>query len=331
MFKKALATIAFSAVALMAGEKINGAGATFPAPVYYAWAKAYESTGNQVNYQSIGSSGGIKQMKAGTVDFGGTDEAQNIETLKKEGWYQFPSVIGSIVLAHNVSGVGDNELKLSNEAVAGIFLGKITKWNDQLITKENPNLKLPDEPITVVHRSDGSGTTYHFSEWLSAISKEWKEKVGVGKALSWPVGIGGKGNEGVSNLVKQTPYSIGYVELSYKNSQGFPAALVQSKTGKYVAANAETIRNAAKFAQWDPSKGFEQLLILQPGDDTYPIVAPTFILVSAKNLEVSKKAVAFFDFAFTNGDKLAEDLGYVALPKETKELIRKYWKENKLQ
>ncbi len=329
MLRKTLATLAIAAIAAVAGEKLDGAGASFPAQAYFAWGKAYETaTSNQVNYQSIGSGGGVKQAKARTVDFGASDEPQDKAILDKEKWLQFPTVIGSIVMAYNIDGIGDNQLKLSNTAIEGITMGTITMWNDPIIMKDNAGLKLPAEKITFVHRSDGSGTTYNFTVWMAGISKAWTEKVGKGKAVSWPVGLGAKGNEGVTNMIKQTPNSVGYIELSYKEQMGLTAAQLQTKSGKWVAANAKTVANAAKYAAWKADDGFNYDLPLQPGDETYPIAASTWILMYKDDVAKSKKVAQFFDWAFNNGDKAAQDLGFIALPKETKDAIRAYWKAN---
>ncbi len=333
ILKKLLTTAVVSslAVSLFAGEKLTGAGATFPAPVYYDWAYSYKkATGHKVNYQSIGSGGGIEQASKRTVDFGASDEPLKSAKLDKEKLYQFPAVIGSIVLVHNVAGIPDEALKLSNTNVADIYLGKITKWNDPKIVADNPSLNLPNENITVVRRSDGSGTTYNFSYFLSAVSSDWKSKVGTGKSLDWPVGVGGKGNEGVTNLVKQTPNSIGYVENAYKISNKLSGATIQTASGKWVTAREENFKASAANANWELDKHFYYILSLQKGDHSYPIVAATFILLPKEKTETNSLVVDFYNHSFENGDKSASKLGYVPLPTETKNLIRQYWKQNKL-
>ncbi|BCD68509.1 phosphate ABC transporter substrate-binding protein PstS [Nitratiruptor sp. YY09-18] len=328
-----LKKIAFTSVAAMVlvsganATKISGAGATFPAPLYYQWAYDYhKATGVEINYQSIGSGGGIKQVSARIVDFGASDKPLKPRKLDKKRLYQFPAVIGSIVVAYNLPGIGDMELKLENKDIANIYLGKIKFWDDKAIAEDNPGLKLPHKKIVVVHRSDGSGTTFNFTYFLSAVSDEWANNVGVGKAVDWPVGIGGKGNEGVSNILKQTPYSIGYVEYAYKLQNNFTAATIQTKSGKWVKPVEENFKAAAAHAKWSPKNHFYQVLALQPGDNSYPIVAGTFILLPREKQEKDKEITAFFDWAFKNGDAAAKKLGYIPLPATTKDMIREYWK-----
>lgn len=331
MVKKTLAALALAITTLVAADKINGAGASFPAPLYFDWAYSYQkATGTQVNYQSIGSGGGIKQIEGRLVDFGGSDEPLKSEALKKKKLLQFPAVIGSIAVAHNIPGIKDNELKLKNEVVAEIFMGTISYWDDPKIKADNPNLALPHQKITVVHRSDGSGTTWNFTYFLTGASKAWADKIGTGKAVEWPVGLGGKGNEGVTNLVKETPGSIGYMEFAYKERNHLPACVLQTKSGKWVEGNEENFKAAAKYAQWKKEEGFYQVLSLQPGENSYPIVAGTFILMPQEKTDGNKKVVKFFDYAFKNGDNDAVKLGYIPLPEETKNMIRAYWKENGL-
>jgi phosphate transport system substrate-binding protein len=332
MFKK-LASIALVAAVTVtssfAADKINGAGASFPAPLYYDWAFNYEKeTGNKVNYQSIGSGGGVKQIAGRIVDFGATDEALSGLKLAKDNLFQFPTVIGSIVVAFNVDGIADATLKLSNENVADIFAGNITMWNDPKIVADNAGVNLPNQKIIVVHRSDGSGTTFNFTYYLSGSSESWKNTFGTGKAVDWKTGIGGKGNEGVANLVKQTPYSIGYIETAYKEKNNLSAAVLKTASGKWVAATEENFKAAAKYATWTKEKHFFSVLALQQGDTSYPIVAATFILLPREGGEMNKKVVAFYDYAFKNGDEAAKKLGYIALPEDTKNMIREYWKTN---
>ena len=332
MFKK-LALVAFVTAASVsssfAADKINGAGASFPAPLYYDWAFSYKKdTKNRVNYQSIGSGGGIKQITKRIVNFGASDKPLNYKKLAKAKLLQFPAVIGSIVIAFNVDGIADETLKLSNDVVADIFAGKITKWNDAKIAVNNSGVNLPNKKIIVVHRSDGSGTTYNFTYYLSGSSKNWKENFGTGKAIDWAVGIGGKGNEGVANLVKQTPYSIGYIENAYKEKNNLSAAVLKTASGKWVVANETNFKAAAKYASWTKEDNFYAMLALQPGDTSYPIVAATFILLPKEKPAMNKKAIAFYDYAFKNGDKSAKKLGYIPLPEATKKMIREYWATN---
>jgi len=313
----------------IAGDKINGAGASFPAPLYYDWAYNYKKdTKNSVNYQSIGSGGGIKQISKRIVNFGASDKPLNSKKLTKAKLLQFPAVIGSIVIAFNVDGIADETLKLSNNVVADIFAGKITMWNDAAIAADNKGLKLPNEKIIVVHRSDGSGTTYNFTYYLSGSSDNWKNNFGTGKAVDWAVGIGGKGNEGVANLVKQTPYSIGYIENAYKEKNHLSAAVLKTASGKWVVANETNFKAAAKYASWTKKDHFYAMLALQPGDNSYPIVAATFILLPTEKDAMNKKVTKFYDYAFKNGDKSAKKLGYIPLPEATKAMVREYWAEN---
>lgn len=332
MFKKIASIALVAAVTItssFAADKINGAGASFPAPLYYDWAFNYEKdTGNKVNYQSIGSGGGVKQIAGRIVDFGATDEALTGLKLAKDNLLQFPAVIGSIVIAFNVDGIADETLKLSNENVADIFAGKITMWNDAKIVADNAGVNLPNQKIIVVHRSDGSGTTFNFTYYLSGSSESWKNTFGTGKAVDWATGIGGKGNEGVASLVKQTPYSIGYIESAYKEKNNLSAAILKTANGKWVKATDENFKAAAKYATWTKEKHFYSVLALQQGDTSYPIVAATFILLPREGGEMNKKVIAFYDYAFKNGDEAAKKLGYIALPEETKNMVREYWNAN---
>lgn len=314
---------------LLAAAKINGAGASLPAPSYFGWAYEYQrSTGVRVNYQSIGSGGGIRQVAARTVDFGASDKPLDGTELKENKLYQFPALIGSIVLAYNMPGIADGALRLSNEAIEKIILGEAKFWDDPAIVKENKGMELPHKEITFIHRSDGSGTTYNFTHYLSGISEKWKNTAGVGKAVSWPCGLGGKGNEGVSNLIKHTPYSIGYVEYAYKEQNKFTAAAIPTADGEgWVTASTETVKNAAHHATWKRSEHFFQMLTLQPGSNTYPITVATFILLPEETVEANKVVTGFFDYSFDRGDPSAEKLGYLPLPEKVKEEIRIYWKE----
>ena len=332
MLKKIVSAALIAAVTLtssIAADKINGAGASFPAPLYYDWAYNYKAdTKNSVNYQSIGSGGGVKQISKRVVDFGATDEALTTLQLAKDNLFQFPAAIGSIVVAFNVAGIADETLKLTNAQVADIFSGKITMWNDAAIAANNQGLKLPNQKIIVVHRSDGSGTTFNFTYYLSGSSQDWKNSFGTGKAIDWAVGIGGKGNEGVANLVKQTPYSVGYIENAYKEKNNLSAAVLQTANGKWVKATDENFKAAAKYATWTKKAHFHSVLALQAGDTSYPIVAATFILLPREGGDMNKKVIAFYDYAFKNGDAAAKKLGYIALPEDTKNMVRQYWAEN---
>jgi phosphate transport system substrate-binding protein len=309
---------------------INGAGATFPYPVYVNWAKKYrEATGIRVNYQGIGSGGGIKQVTDRVVDFGGTDKILSPEELSKRKLYQFPALIGSIVVVYNLDGVGDRELKLSNKVVCDLFMGKIKFWDDPEIRADNPELKLPHRGVTVVHRAEGSGTTWNFTYWLSSICSEWKDKVGFGKAVQWPTGIGAKGNAGVTNYVRQTPGSVGYVEYAYKVQNKLSSAVLKTKSGKWVEPGEETFKEAASKARWSKSNHFylEGNLILQDGDRSWPLTAATMILLPSDRKERNRLVIDFFDWSFKNGDGIAVSLGYVPLPEKVKEEIRSYWKD----
>lgn len=310
-------------------DKINGAGASFPAPLYYDWAFNYNKDVKiKVNYQSIGSGGGVKQISKRVVDFGATDAALETKDLSKAKLIQFPAVIGAIVVVFNIDGIADGKLKLSNTVVADIFAGKITKWDDAAIVADNQGLKLPNQKIVVVHRSDGSGTTFNFTDYLTKSSVNWKNSFGTNKAIDWACGIGGKGNEGVANLVKQTPNSIGYIENAYKEQNKLSAALLQTASGKWVAANEENFKAAAKYASWTKENNFYATLTLQSGDSSYPIVAATFILLPIEKPEMNKNVIAFFEYAFKKGDKSANKLGYISLPEDTKNMIREYWTNN---
>ena len=331
MLKRIASVLALASLALTsasAAEKIDGAGASFPAPLYYDWAYNYGKESHiRVNYQSIGSGGGIKQITNRIVDFGASDKPLTTKELTKAKLLQFPTVIGAIVVAYNIPGIADEQLKLKNSIVADIFAGKITMWNDPAIAADNKGLKLPNEKIVVVHRSDGSGTTYNFTYYLTKSSESWANTYGAGKAIDWAVGMGGKGNEGVSNLLKQTPYTIGYIESAYKEKNNLAAATLQTASGKWVSAREENFKAAAQYASWTKKDNFYALLALQPGDTSYPVVAATFILLPKEKKEMDKKVTAFFDYAYKTGDESAKKLGYVPLPESTKKMIREYWAE----
>ena len=308
---------------------ITGAGATFPFPIYAKWAEAYKKeTGNGLNYQSIGSGGGIRQIKAKTVAFGATDAPLKGEDLAKSGLIQFPTVMGGVVPAVNIAGVEPGRLKLTGPVIAEIYQGKIRKWSDPKIAALNGDLKLPDANINPVYRSDGSGTTFVFTDYLSKVSAEWKAGIGANTAVQWPVGIGGKGNEGVSASVKQVANSIGYVEYAYAKQNKLSHALVKNADGNFPAPEEKAFQAAAANANWSEQPGFGISLNNQKGAEAWPITSATFILVYAKpeKPEETQAALKFFDWAYKSGDKLASDLDYVALPANVKDQVRNAWK-----
>lgn len=308
---------------------ITGAGATFPFPVYSKWAEAYkDKSGVGVNYQSIGSSGGIKQIKAKTVDFGATDAPMKADEAEKEGLVQFPAVIGGVVAIVNLSGVKPGEIKLSGDLLAKIFMGSITTWNDKQIKEMNPSVKLPEEYITVIHRADGSGTTFTFTEYLSKVSPEWKDKVGFGAAVKWPAAtsVGGKGNEGVAANVSRVKNSIGYVEFAYAKKNKLSHINLKNKDGQIVEPDDLTFAAAAAGTDWSKFPAMAASLTDASGAKSWPITTATFILMYKQptNKVTSAEALKFFDFAFKDGKKLAQDLDYVPLPDATTEFIRKH-------
>jgi phosphate transport system substrate-binding protein len=321
--------LALSFPLVQAVDTLNGAGASFPYPVYSAWAYDYnQATGVQANYQSIGSGGGIKQISARTVDFGASDAPLTPEELNKNNLLQFPAVIGGVVPVVNIRGVKAGDLKLDGETLARIFMGDIKKWNDKAITAANPKMKLPNAKITVVHRSDGSGTTAIFSTYLAAVSKMWKDKVGAGKALDWPVGIGGKGNEGVANYTSRSKNAIGYVEYAYAVQNKLAYVDLKNAAGNYVAPGAETFADAAASADFKAANHFDLWLVNAPGKKAWPIAGATFILLAKEKKDANIKVVKFYDWAFKNGDAKAKELVYVPLPESLKDKIRAYWKSN---
>ena len=300
--------------------QLNGAGATFPYPIYSKWFNVFTQVDPSVrfNYQSIGSGGGIKQITEQTVDFGASDGPMTDEQLKAAPGHimHFPTVMGAVVLTYNVEGVGTS-LKLTPEAIAGIFLGKITKWNDPQLTGANPGTALPASDMVVVHRSDGSGTSYIFTDYLSKVSKEWEAKAGTGTSVNWPVGLGGKGNEGVTGLVKQTPFSIGYVELIYAVSNKLPYADVKNQAGSFVQPSLESVTAAAAAVATSMPDDFRVSITNPPGAAAYPISGMTWLLAyeKQKDPEKGKKLVQFLKWMMTDGQKYAADLGYAPLPK----------------
>ncbi|HXP75470.1 MAG TPA: phosphate ABC transporter substrate-binding protein PstS [Stellaceae bacterium] len=309
--------------------EISGAGATFPYPIYAKWAEAYKAkTGVSMNYQSIGSGGGIQQIKKKTVNFGASDAPLKPAELDEAGLTQFPMIMGGIVPVVNLPGVKPGEMKLTGPVLADIFLGKVAKWNDPAIAKLNPSVKLPDQAIAVVHRSDGSGTTYNFADYLAKVSPEWKDKVGVNTSVEWPVGLGGKGNEGVSAVTSQTAGSIGYVEYAYALQNKMTYALMGNKEGNFVAPNAASFQSAAANADWKGTPGYALLLTDQPGKDSWPITASSFILVYKKQDDVAtaKAVLDFFAWSYANGAKMAEELDYVPMPAKVVSLVEETWK-----
>ncbi|CAO4177737.1 phosphate ABC transporter substrate-binding protein PstS [Methylorubrum populi] len=321
----AAAQFATSALAV----EITGAGATFPFPVYSKWAEAYrKETGTSLNYQSIGSGGGIKQILAKTVDFGATDAPLKPAQLEKDGLVQFPTVMGGVVTVVNIAGVEPGKLHLTGEIIAEIYAGKILKWSDAKIAKINDGLKLPDANITPVYRSDASGTTNIFTTYLSSVSEPWKKEFGAATTVSWPVGQGGKGNEGVTATVKQVPNSIGYVESAYAKQNKLSYALIENKAGKFPQPDDKAFQAAAASADWKSTPGFGIALTNQAGADAWPITAATFILVHKEPADAAKSAevLKFFDWAYKNGDKLASELDYVPLPDNVVTLIHDEWK-----
>jgi len=310
---------------------ITGAGASFVFPVMSKWSADYKAASNkEVNYQSIGSGGGIAQIKAATVDFGSSDAPLKPEELAKYGLAQFPSVIGGVVPVVNLAGVQAGAMKLDGKVLADIFQGKITMWNDPAITALNGGVTLPDAKITVVHRSDGSGTTFNFVNYLSKVSPEWKSEVGEGTTVKWPVGIGGKGNEGVSAYVKQVKNSIGYVELSYAVQNRMAYTRLKNAAGTFVLPSDETFSNAAAAAQWGSSKDFFLVMTNAPGAESWPITATNFILMykKPKNAAGAADAKEFFRWVYANGDTQATTLGYVPLPDALVKQIETYWSQN---
>ena len=325
----AVATLALSSGAVLA-QDVTGAGATFPAPLYAKWADAYnKATGARINYQSVGSGAGLKQIRGKTVDFGASDMPLKDDELAKDGLVQFPTVIGGVVPVVNIVGVAPGQIKLTGQLLGDIYLGKITKWNDAALTAINPGVPLPDAAISVVRRADGSGTSFIFTNYLSKVNEEWKSKVGEGTAVNWPLGAGGKGNEGVAAFVTRLPNSIGYVEYAYVKQNKMTYTLLKNKDGQFATPDDLNFKAAAASADW--SKTFYQVLTEQPGKDTWPLSGATFIMMhklQEKPVQASN-SLKFFEWAFNTGDKMASDLEYVALPDGVKALVRKQWTEVK--
>jgi phosphate transport system substrate-binding protein len=309
-------------------QQITGAGSTFVYPILSKWSDAYsKATGAQINYQSIGSGGGIAQIKAATVDFGASDAPLPSDQLAQAGLAQFPVVIGGILPVVNLEGVQAGQLRFTGALLADIYLGKIKKWNDPAIAAVNPDIKLPDQAVVVVHRSDGSGTTYNWVDYLSKVSPEWKSKVGVGTSVSWPAGVGGKGNEGVAEYVNRLKGSIGYVEYAYVLQNKMNYGQVQNKAGNFIKPTIASFQAAAASAEWTKAQDFDLVMTDAPGPDAYPITATTFVLMykQPKDEARSRNSLAFFKWAFEKGQDLATSLDYVPLPPPLVQQIETYW------
>ena len=324
-----LAIMAAAGVSAQAAD-LTGAGASFPYPIYAKWAAKYqEVSGNRVNYQSIGSGGGQQQIIAKTVDFGASDDPMSAADLEKNGLVQFPAVIGGTVAVVNIEGIKEGQLKLTGQVLADIFQGKITKWNDPAIVDLNKDLKLPAKSIVVVHRSDGSGTTFGWTNYLSQVSASWKEQVGEGKSVKWPTGQGGKGNEGVAAYVRQLANSIGYVEYAYAHQNGLAWTQLQNREGQFVQPAQKAFAASASHADWNSVPGMGLVLNNEPGADSWPVTAATFILMHGKQAQPERalEVMKFFDWAWRDGGDLASELDYVPLPQDVTDKIRGVWAE----
>jgi len=326
----AATVIAISSVPALADD-ISGAGATFPYPIYAKWAEAYKAKTNiGMNYQSIGSGGGIKQIKAKTVDFGASDMPLEVKDLDAAGLTQWPQIMGGVVAVVNIKGIEPGSLKLTGPVLADIYLGKISNWNDKAIAALNPGLKLPDLAIAPVYRSDGSGTTFNFTYYLADVSPDWKSSIGVNASVQFPVGLGGKGNEGVSAFTSRTEGAIGYVEYAYAKQNKLAYTEMQNKDGVFVEPNAKSFQAAAANADWKDAPGFRLILANQPGKDSWPMTAASFILLykTQDKPDTGKQVLKFFDYAFKSGSQAAMDLDYVPLPDNVVSLIETSWKDN---
>lgn len=314
---------------IFASSAMLGAGATFPAPLYAKWAESYDKqTGTGLNYQPMGSGGGIKQIQAGTVDFGASDKPLSPAELDENKLVQFPTVVGGVVPVLNIPSIKSGQLKLSGSVLADIYMGKITKWTDTKITALNPNVSIPDMNITVVHRSDGSGTTFLFTNYLSKVSDEWKEQIGSDTAVSWPVGIGGKGNEGVASYVQRVKGSIGYVEYTYAQQNGLSFTQMINKSGQSVLPSMETFQAVSMNTHWKPETQFSEILTDEEGNNSWPIAGATFILMHRvqDDPEKAKTVLKFFDWAYSDGKAMTAKMDYVPLPDSLVKLIENYWK-----
>jgi phosphate transport system substrate-binding protein len=327
---KSLLLVAGTAMVMSSAVAVDmtGAGATFPYPIYSKWAESYKKiSGNGLNYQSIGSGGGIKQIKAKTVDFGASDMPLTAAELDESGLVQFPVIMGGVVPIVNLEGVMPGQMKLTGDVLAGIYMGKITKWNAAEITSLNPGVKLPDTEITVVHRADGSGTSFLFTDFLSKVNADWKTTVGAGTAVKWPVGVGGKGNEGVAANVQRIKNSIGYVEYAYAKKNKMSHTELKNKDGQFVQPD-DTSFKAAAGAEWAKTPGFAVLLTNQAGKASWPITGASFILMYKSQADGAKGAevLKFFDWAYKNGGEMATELDYVAMPAAVVKLVEESWK-----
>jgi phosphate transport system substrate-binding protein len=326
-FKSLAVGAAFAATAVaVQAQEVTGAGATFPAPLYAKWAAEYNKATNiKINYQSVGSGAGLRQIRGKTVDFGASDLPLTDAELEKDGLLQFPTVIGGLVPAYNLPGIATRQVRFTGQVLADIYLGKITKWNDPALVALNPNVKLPDAAIAVVRRADGSGTTFIWTNYLSKVSAEWKQRAGEGTAVNWPTGMGGKGNEGVSAFVQRLPNSIGYIEYAYAKANKLTYGLVRNAAGNYPEPDSATFQAAAASAEW--SKTFYQILTEQPGKDAWPITGATFIMMQKQTDKPAQSlaSLRFFDWAFDKGDQMALDLEYVPMPDAVVNAIRQNW------
>jgi phosphate transport system substrate-binding protein len=334
--KQLLATLiigtsaAFASTATMAAD-ITGAGATFPYPIYAKWAEMYKkATGNGLNYQSVGSGAGIKQIKAKTVEFGASDMPLPADELNQAGLFQFPAIMGGVVTVVNLDGIAPGQLKLTGPVVADIYLGKITKWNDQAIAALNPGVKLPAEDITVVHRADSSGTSFLFTDYLSKANPEFKSKIGAGTAVKWATGVGGKGNDGVAANVQRIKGAIGYVEWAYSKKNKMSHTQLKNRDGLFLQPDDDAFKAAAANADWAKTPGFSVVLTDQPGKAAWPITGVSYILVhkTQEDAAKGKEVLKFFDYAFKNGEAAATDLDYVPMPDSVTKLVQDAWKAN---
>lgn len=322
----ALAAAVGLAPGLALAQDVTGAGATFPAPLYAKWADAYnKATSTKINYQSVGSGAGLRQIRGKTVDFGASDMPLADAELAKDGLIQFPTAIGGVVPVVNIKGISPGQIKMTGQVLGDIYLGKITKWNDPALTALNPGVPLPDAAIAPVRRADGSGTTFIFTNYLSKVNADWKAKVGEGTAVNWPTGAGGKGNEGVAAFVGRLPNAIGYVEYSYAKQNKLSFVQMRNQAGNFVSPDDLTFKAAAAGADW--AKSFYQILTEQPGKDAWPITGATFIMMHKAQDKVpqASSSLKFFDWAFTNGDQMSTELDYVPLPDSVKQLVRRAW------
>jgi len=336
MSQRILATAAFAAAlaasAPALAADITGAGATFPYPIYAKWADAYKkATGTGMNYQSIGSGGGIKQITAKTVNFGASDMPMKPEDLEKNGLMQFPAIMGGVVPVYNLKGIKAGEIRFTGELLANIYLGKIKKWNDAAIAGLNPGVKLPDDNITVVHRSDGSGTTFLWTNYLSKVSADWKGTVGEGTSVKWPSGVGGKGNEGVASYVQKINGALGYVEYAYAKQNKLTAGMMRNKAGKFVSPDDNSFKAAAAGAEWTKTPGMGVILTEQPGDGSWPVTGASFILIhkAQDKPAAGREVLKFFEWSFANGQKMADELDYVPMPDPVVKVIQAEWKNIK--